>query len=307
MGLDPQLVDWFARLARELGPIANPDARGRRERFLAITAMLRVPDAPGVTVRRVDMALDGRTLGAELAHPGGMPPLIVYAHGGGWVLGSSLTHSDYCRRVAAESGVAVLSIDYRLAPEHPFPAPCDDMFEALCWAVANAAALGVDANRVAVGGDSAGAHLAAVAAIAARDRGGPAPRLQWLIYPTIEPRFDHGSAVEFAQGPGLLTADMRYFWDALLSGNLDSRDARAVPSRASSLAGLSPAYVLTAEFDPLRDEGEGYAAALARAGVPVTQVRAAGMTHGFARLFPVCEAAGRHVSAAARFLGDALA
>ena len=307
MALDPQLADWFARLAREFGPIANPDARGRRERFLAITAMLRVPDAPGVTVRRVDMALAGRTLGAELAHPGGTPPLMVYAHGGGWVLGSSLTHSDYCRRVAAESGVAVLSIDYRLAPEHPFPAPCDDMFDALRWAIAHAGALGVDGNRVAVGGDSAGAHLAAGAAIAARDSGGPAPRLQWLIYPTIEPVFDHPSAVEFAQGPGLLTADMRYFWDAFLGGRLDIADARAVPSRAATLAGVAPAYVLTAELDPLRDEGENYAQALARAGVPVTAQRAAGMTHGFARLFPVCAAADRYVAAAARFLGDALA
>ena len=309
MAIDPQLLAWYARLAGEFGTIARPDEKGRRERYLAISTLLREPDPVGVTQRFLRLALPGRTIGADLYHPGGdrPPPLMIFAHGGGWVVGSAATHRDLGMRIAAQSGVAVLNVDYRLAPEHPFPAPCDDVYDALCWAAAQADELAIDARRIAVGGDSAGAHLAAGAAVTARDRGGPELAFQWLLYPTVEPVFDNRSNREFGAGPGLTTDDMRYFWQQFLPGGLELDDPRAVPSRAESLSDLAPALVLVAGHDPLRDEGERHATRLDEAGVRVQLVRAADMTHGFARLGVVCDEARRELDLALVALRDAMA
>ena len=339
MTIDPQLADWYARLGREFGPLPDPLPATRRKRYEDITTLLQVPAPASVTVRDLTLPLAGRNLAARLYHPGGgaregggtgaddkagsaahvaasdsaggsaggKPGLLVFYHGGGWVTGSLQTHHGLCLGVAAQSGVAVVSVDYRLAPEHAYPAPCEDAYDALVWLAAHADELGCDARRIAVGGDSAGAHLAAVAAITARDRGGPKMALQWLIYPTVEPDFSLPSQIAFAAGPGLTGADMDWFWRQFLGGSLECPDHRASPARAASLAGLPPAYVLVAELDPLRDEGERYAARLREAGVAVTCERAAGMTHGFARLFPVCEAAALHMDGAAAALKEGLA
>jgi len=307
MPLDPQLAAWYARLGREFQPLAEPTPAARRARYEDITRLLAAPAPAGVAVRDLRLPLSGRNLAARLYHPGGKPGLLVFYHGGGWVTGSLATHHDLCLRIAAQSGVAVASVDYRLAPEHAYPVPCDDAYDALAWLAANADELECDATRIAAGGDSAGAHLAAVSALTAREQGGPALAFQWLIYPTIAPDFTTRTQMEFAAGPGLSGADMKWFWQQFLGGGFDCPDYRASPVLATSLLDLPPAYVLVAELDPLRDEGERYATLLDEAGVRTELVRAAGMTHGFARLPPVCEAAGRHMQAAIAALKEGLA
>jgi acetyl esterase len=307
MPLDPQLAAWFERLSREFVPLPDLSPAARRRRYEDITGLLPVPPAPAVTVRDIALPLAGRTLNARLYHPGGTPGLLAFYHGGGWVVGSLRTHHGMCLKLAAQSGVAVVSIDYRMAPEHPYPAPCDDAYDAVEWLAEHARELGCDPRRLAAGGDSAGAHLATVTTLTARERGGPELAYQLLIYPVIEPDFTRGSQIEFAAGPGLTGADMEWFWRQFLGGSLHCADYRASPALADSLAGLPPAYVLVAELDPLRDEGERYGAELNQAGVATEVVRALGMTHGFARLPPVCEAAGRYMDAAAAALKKGLA
>jgi acetyl esterase len=208
-------------------------------------------------------------------------PLLVYFHGGGWVLGGIDTHDGTCRSLANGAGCVVVSVDYRLAPEHRYPAAAEDCCAATQWAAAHAAELGADARRVAVGGDSAGGNLAAVVALMARDRGGPALVLQLLIYPATDARFDTASYRDNADGYLLTAADMRWFWDHYLGDSGRGAEPYASPLRAADLSGLPPALVITAEFDPLRDEGEAYAKRLEDAGVASRLSRYDGMIHGF--------------------------
>ena len=357
MAIDAQLMAWYERLGREFGPMADASPASRRQRFEEITDLLTRLERAGaihpcagqqsaqsagqqagqhsaqhtgehagkhIGMRNFHLALAGRTLDARLYHPGGTPALLVFFHGGGWVAGSIRSHEQLCTRIAARSGVAVLSVQYRLAPEHRFPAPLDDAFDAVVWAAAHGDELACDVTRLAVGGDSAGAHMAAVAAITARDRGAPTVAFQWLVYPVIDPASNFPSRTECAAGPGLTADDMTWFWQQLgldagaqhAQDSQDARDAqdaedahgyRAAPSRAATLAGLPPAYVLTAEADLLRDEGEHYAALLKQAGVPVTVRRGPGMTHGFIRLSAVCSVADTLLEEAAAALKQALA
>ena len=206
--------------------------------------------------------------------------LLVYYHGGGWVIGSLKSHDDVCRRLAAAMGHAVLSVDYRMAPEHPFPAPITDCVTALRWAHANAASLGVDPDRLAVGGDSAGGNLAAVVANLQ-----PVPlRFQMLIYPVTDARRGSASYVENAEGYRLTAAGMKWFCDHYLSGGHGSEsDPRVSPlcERDEVLAAAPPALVITAEYDPLRDEGEQYGQRLLDNGVPCSITRYFGQIHGF--------------------------
>lgn len=309
--VDAQLLAWFERLGREFGPMPDASPASRRQRYEDITDLLltlqRDKQGAHVGVRDFHLALPGRTRNARLYHPGGTPPLMVFFHGGGWVVGSIHSHDQLCTHIAAKSGVAVLSVDYRLVPEHPFPAPLDDAYDAVVWAAAHGDELACNVSRLAVGGDSAGAHLSTVTAITARDRGNaPTIKFQWLIYPVIEPNANFPSVRERAAGPGLTLDDMNYFWQQF-GADLQSTDYRVVPSRAASLTGLPAAYVLTAEADLLRDEAEHYAAQLQKAGVSVTVKRGTGMTHGFARLFPVCSAADAAMNEAMAALKQGLA
>ncbi len=208
-------------------------------------------------------------------------PVLVYFHGGGWVRGDLDTHDRLCRFLSAGAECLVVSVGYRLAPEHRFPAAVDDALAATDWVAEHAGEIGGDATRLAVGGDSAGGNLAAVVALLARDRGRPPLAFQLLVYPVANHAFDTPSYTDNAEGYVLTRADMEWYWSLYLPDEEAGGDVRASPLRAESLAGLPPALVITAEYDPLRDEGEAYAERLRDAGVSVVSRRYPGMVHGF--------------------------
>ncbi|MCZ6782373.1 MAG: alpha/beta hydrolase [Proteobacteria bacterium] len=208
-------------------------------------------------------------------------PCLVYFHGGGFVICDLDTHDGSCRSLCNGAQCTVVSVDYRLAPEHKFPAAPEDCYAATRWVVENGASIGIDPARVAVGGDSAGGCLSAVVTLMARARGGPALAHQLLIYPVTNHAFDTASYAENAEGYLLSKAMMQWFWAHYLEKEDDGRDPLASPLRAPDHSGLPPATVITAEFDPLRDEGEAYAARLEGAGVPTSLLRYDGMIHGF--------------------------
>lgn len=209
-------------------------------------------------------------------------PGLVYFHGGGWVICDLDMYDVVCTALARRAGAVVVSVDYRLAPEHKFPAAVVDCYAATVWTAANAARLGIDPARLAVGGDSAGGNLAAVISIKSRDEHGPAIAKQVMVYPVTEvSRMDTPSYQEFADGYQLTKSEMEWFRDLYLRGPEDAANPHASPLLAPDLRGLPPALILTAECDPLRDEGEAYARRLESAGVPVTCRRYAGMIHPF--------------------------
>jgi acetyl esterase len=211
-------------------------------------------------------------------------PALVYFHGGGWVVGSLDSHDPVCRRVASRTPAVVVSVDYRLAPEHAFPAAVDDAWAATEWVAGTAAELGAD--RIAVGGDSAGGNLAAVVALRARDRG-LRLALQVLVYPVIDADLDSPGYLGHGEGLNLTRAKMAWYWQQYLAG-ADGFAFEASPLRATDHHGVAPALVQTAEYDPLAYEGEAYAAALETAGVPVSLTRYDGQIHGFLRLGALC-------------------
>ena len=217
----------------------------------------------------------------KLRDANGLAPCLVFFHGGGWTIGDLDSHDVVCRKLADEGQLIVVSVDYRVAPEHKFPAAVEDAATATSWIADNAKQFGIDASRLVVGGDSAGGNLAAVVAIWARDGNGPAIAGQVLIYPATEAARTHPSHSEPETSILLTHSVTRWFYDNYLNSAADIHDWRASPSRAKTLAGLPPAYVLTAGGDPLRDEGDEYARRLKEAGVPVTYRHFAGQFHGF--------------------------
>jgi acetyl esterase/lipase len=210
----------------------------------------------------------------------GLSPCLVFFHGGGWVIGDLDSHDVVCRKLAHEGELIVISVDYRLAPEHKFPAAVDDAIAATQWVADNASQLGIDAARISVGGDSAGGNLAAVVALTARDRNGPKLAGQVLIYPATDFAMKHPSHAEPETSILLTHSVIKWFCNHYL-GDADIDDWRASPARAKTLAGLPPAYVLTAGGDPLRDEGDEYAKRLKQDGVPITYRHFSGQFHGF--------------------------
>ncbi len=208
-------------------------------------------------------------------------PLIVFFHGSGFVICSLETHDTMCRHLCAGAGAVVVSVDYRLAPEHKFPAGSDDCLAATIWAGSHCGELNADPARIALAGDSAGGNFAAVTALRARDEGGPALCAQLLIYPVTDAAMDTPSFQQNAEGFGLSRNGMAWFWNHYLADPADAAHPHASPLRAKDLSRLPPAFVLTAEYDPLRDEGELYAERLIAAGVPTRLTRYAGMNHGF--------------------------
>ncbi|MCG6203497.1 alpha/beta hydrolase [Rhodopseudomonas sp. HC1] len=216
-----------------------------------------------------------------LRQDNGLAPALVFFHGGGWVIGNLDTHDVVCRAIADEGQLIVISVDYRLAPEHKFPAAVDDAIAATRWIADNARKLGIDAEEISVGGDSAGGNLAAVVAIDARDHGGPMLAGQVLIYPATDFAMSHPSHSEPETSVLLTHSVIRWFRDHYLGGSHDAEDWRASPARVETLAGLPPAFVITAGADPLRDEGDEYARRLEDAGVPVKHRTYPGQFHGF--------------------------
>ena len=211
----------------------------------------------------------------------GLAPCLVFYHGGGWVIGDIDSHDVVCRKLAHEGELIVISIDYRLAPEHKFPAAVEDAIAAVKWVASNAKDLGIDATRLLVGGDSAGGNLAAVVALAARDGDGPKLAGQVLIYPATDFAMRHPSHSEPETSILLTHSVIKWFSNHYLNGPADIDNWKASPARAKTLAGLPPAYLLTAGADPLRDEGDEYAKRLKDAGVPVTYKHFPGQFHGF--------------------------
>ena len=290
--LDPGAEVYVARVnaAPPIWEVPLDDARrGTDAETLEVFGPVDVVDV--VEERLLDGGLRVRIYRPSAEGP---LPALVYFHGGGWVVGSLDSHDPVCRRLARQTPCVVVSVDYRLAPEHPFPAAVEDAWAATTWVAGAAATLGADPARVAVGGDSSGGNLAAVVARRARDRGLPLA-LQVLVYPVIDHDLDSPGYLEHGVGLNLTTAKMAWYWEQYLSG-ADGADPDASPLRATDLRGVAPALVQTAEYDPLRHEGEAYAGLLEAAGVPVTLTRYDGQIHGFVRLAALSERAGDALS-----------
>ncbi len=254
---------------------------------------LSIPSPAGSILARVYTPVN-------LRRAAGMAPCLVFFHGGGWVIGNLDSHDVVCRKLADEGQCMVIAVDYRLAPEHKFPAAVHDAIAATNWIAGHAKELGIDASRLIVGGDSAGGNLAAVVAMSARDGNGPAIAGQVLIYPATDFTMMHPSHREPETSLLLTHSVIRWFRDHYLNGPADIDDWRASPARAKTLAGLPPAYVLTAGADPLRDEGDEYARRLKEAGVPVTYRTFPGQFHGFftmGKLLPQANLAAAEIGA----------
>jgi len=285
MPLDPQAKALFDFIGlSDLTPVEHLTPQEARTMFEALAEARRKLAVEPVDQIR-DLKIPGpageipiRVYTPKIQSPA---PALIYFHGGGWVLGDLESHDHVCRALANNASCVVLSVDYRLAPEHKFPAAVHDSFAATQWIADLAGELGVDRSRIAVGGDSAGGNLAAVVSQIARDRGGPSIAYQLLIYPSTDMRMNMPSIEENADGPLLTKAYMHWFVNHYLNSDADRTDSLASPLLASNLRGLPPPFILTAECDPLRDEGEAYGQHLREAGVPVEVQRYEGMPHGF--------------------------
>ena len=312
MALDPQaqaVIDLVIKSGRPAYNTLSPkDAR----QLFRETRPASTPTPPEIgAVRNLVAQGPGGPIPLRVYRPAGVAasaalPGLLYFHGGGWVIGDLDTHDVLCRQLTAEAGVTVVNVDYRLAPEHKFPAAADDAWAATRWTVAHASEFGVDAGRLAVGGDSAGGNLAAVVALQARDAGAPIIKLQVLVYPVTDVAAESRSYQDFSEGYMLTRESMRWFTAHYLAAAGQANDWRVSPLRASSHAGLPPALVVTAGFDPLRDEGVAYAAKLQQAGVLVDYVCYGGMIHGFAGMGKLIETGNRAVSHIAATLRQTL-
>lgn len=286
MPLDPQ-AQKILKEAAALGLPAYQDLSPTEARKQMLE--LAPPVDPLLSVKRVeDRSIPGpeRDIPIRLYYPMGEPPfpVLVYFHGGGWVIGDLETHHGFCHALAKTSNCLVVSIDYRLAPEYRYPAAVEDAYAATKWVAENAAGIQADADRLAVCGDSAGGHLAAVVAMMARDRKGPPIKLQILIYPITDFNFNTPSYLENREGYVLTRDLMQWFWDHFIADEADANDPYVSPLRARNLSDLPEALIITAEYDPLRDEGEAYGEKMRAAGVNVKLTRYPGMMHAFIRM-----------------------
>ncbi|HEX3567829.1 MAG TPA: alpha/beta hydrolase [Acidimicrobiales bacterium] len=305
MTVDPTTRTVMETMARAFPDVTRYEAAQSRR----LMAQLPRPPQSEPVHKVTDSQFDGPAgpVPVRIYRPTvGLLPVVVFCHGGGWVLCNLDTHDDLCRSLANGTGAVVVSVDYRQPPEHPFPAAVDDAYGALQWVAGQAHELGVDQDRMAVAGDSAGGNLAAAVCLMAWHRSGPSVRFQLLIYPVLAHAFDTGSYLDNATGYFLTAEHMRWYWDQYLADPADGRNQYASPLFAEDLSGLPAAHIITGEHDPLRDEGEAYAGRLREAGVDVTNVRYGGMFHGFFTLGRVLPAAAVATSSAHAALRAAL-
>ena len=310
MPLDPQIETLLEQMAAvETVDYREVTPEGLRQTMKMIAAADGLPEA----VDSVDDASADGPAGAipvRVYRPAGAGtaplPILVWYHGGGWVIGDLDTADTTCRKLANRSGALVVSVDYRLAPEHPAPASVEDCWAALSWVAGAATKLGGDASQLAVGGDSAGGNLSALLALRARDNGGPALRYQLLVYPATDLTMSYPSHAENGDGYMLTNEATAWFLGHYLGPDDDPKHPSLSPLHADDLSGVAPAFIVTAEFDPLRDEGEAYAARLRDSGVPVELRRYDGMIHGFFQMGAVTPVADSAVSDAASRVRAAL-
>ena len=285
MPLDPQAKALFDFIGlSDLAPVETLTPQQARAMFEVLAeARRKMAVEPVDQIRDVTVPGPGGDIPVRIYSPKvpSPAPALIYFHGGGWVLGGLESHDHVCRAMANSVPCAVFSVDYRLAPEYKFPAAVNDSYAATEWIADHAAELGVDRSRIGVGGDSAGGNLAAIVSQIARDRGGPRIAFQLLIYPATDMRMGMPSIDENADGPLLTKEAMRWFVNHYLNSEADRVHPLASPLLAADMAGLPPAFILTAECDPLRDEGEAYGRRLREAGVPAEVQQYKGMPHGF--------------------------
>jgi len=308
MAVDPQVAFVLDLVVKSGRPAYHTLSPKEARQLFIDTRPASTPQPPAIgSVRNFSAG----SIPIRVYRPAGVPdatrlPVLVFFHGGGWVIGDLDTHDTLCRQLTAEAGISVVAVDYRLAPEHKFPAAADDAWAATKWVVEHTAELGVDPGKLAVGGDSAGGNLAAVVALQARDAGGPAITLQALLYPVTDLGAETQSYRDLADGYMLTREGMRWFIAHYLGKPQDADDWRASPIRATSFAGVAPALIVTAGYDPLRDEGDAYAQKLRAAGVNVDHVSFGGMIHGFAPMGKLIETGNRAVTLIAASLRHAL-
>lgn len=301
MTLHPQSQAFIRGIAEKSGPGWHEMPVGQsRQLFDSLTTVFG--EGPAVPCVK-DYAVDGLPK-MRIYRPTDSRnvPTIIFFHGGGWVLGNIESHDTVCRNLANATAFNVISVDYRLAPEHKYPAALDDAYEATKHIAENANDLRVDPNKLVVAGDSAGGNLAAALCLKIRDTGGPNIAKQVLIYPVIEPDFMTESYLSCAEGHGLTRTTMQWFWDQYITGGDADRTYACLAN--ADVSDLPPAFVLTAEYDILRDEGEAYAARLGEAGVPVVRKQYPGMLHGFVHFAGVFDDAIPAIHAIAEYLED---
>lgn len=310
MPLDAQCAAIVQAAAQAGAPFAADDAQAVRTAYAGTTAHYRHDVDGPLDVSARSVPGPGGSIDIRIYRPqsdGGMRPgVLVFFHGGGWVVGDLDTHDHVCRYLAVQGGCVVVAVDYRLAPEHKFPAAHEDCVQAVRWVASHADEIGADPAFIAVGGDSAGGNLAASVALALRDQRGPQLALQLLIYPAVDFTADTPSMAENGEGYLLTRADIEKFAGWYLPDEAAREDWRASPALAAHHTDLPRAWIQTAEFDPLRDEGRMYAETLARHGVQVEYKCYDGMVHGFARMGGKVDGAFAALDDAARALRSSL-
>ncbi|HJW39612.1 MAG TPA: alpha/beta hydrolase [Rhizomicrobium sp.] len=305
MPLDPIVKGFLDQMKAMGGPkMSEAGAAAGREQFAALLQMVGPRDVPVGKVENKTVPTPAGNVPVRVYSPvaaGADPmPALVYFHGGGFVIGNIETHDGLCRLMANEGGLRVVSVDYRLAPEKKFPAAFDDALAALTWVATNASEIGVDANRIAVGGDSAGGALAAEVTQAVKAKGGIALAAQMLLFPVTQIGEETPSLKEFAVGYFLEKETLDWFYKSYVPAGADLNDPRLSPLRAKDVSGLPPAYIMLGGFDPLHDEGMRYADKLRAAGVKVTVADFGDMVHCFVYLQSVLPQARDALAGAAK-------